>query len=111
MTSSGGTLWGCVGGVRCANPAWLLFLVPARAPCPCRLVFCKDSQRREWADWTADTLIFFLSGAIIASETYDATPELLRPADWGWSVLLWLLLVAIRASMVLLFFPVLSRVG
>jgi hypothetical protein len=81
---------------------------------------CRSSQaslparralRREWAEWTANTLIFFLSGAIIAAETYEASPSVLRPVDWAWSVLLWLLLIAIRASVALLFFPVLSRVG
>jgi hypothetical protein len=62
----------------------------------------------EWVDWLANTLIFFLSGLIIAIEFTKISA--LSNTAWGWGVALWLFLLAIRTVMVVLFYPVL-RLG
>ncbi|PRW60756.1 sodium hydrogen exchanger isoform A [Chlorella sorokiniana] len=69
--------------------------------------FCRHWWR--WADWTANTLIFFLSGALIASEVYKSST--LVGKDWGWAVALWALLLAIRAAGITLLYPLTSRLG
>ncbi|KAL4516515.1 hypothetical protein Ndes2526A_g05070 [Nannochloris sp. 'desiccata'] len=62
----------------------------------------------EWVDWLANTLIFFLSGLITALELFRVST--ITKTDWGWAVVLWLFLVAIRTAMVVLFYPLL-RLG
>jgi len=62
----------------------------------------------DWVDWLADTLIFFLSGLITALELLRVST--INSTDWGWAVALWLFLIAIRAAMVVLFYPLL-RLG
>ncbi|KAI7844005.1 hypothetical protein COHA_002542 [Chlorella ohadii] len=69
--------------------------------------FCRHWWR--WADWTANTLIFFLSGALIASEVYKSST--LTGKDWGWAVALWAFMQAIRAAGIALLYPLCSRLG
>ena len=64
----------------------------------------------QFVDWTANSLIFFLSGLIIAIELDAIGSEVIQAKDWGYAVLLWVLLLAIRAVMAILFFPLL-RLG
>ena len=52
---------------------------------------------REVVDYLANTLIFVLSGIIIAGRVYDGhqagSPYILTGMDYGWAVALWLLLL------------------
>lgn len=61
-----------------------------------------------WVDWLANTLIFFLSGLIIALELSKFTT--ITSSDWGWAFLLFLFLIIIRAASVVLLYPLL-RIG
>ena len=60
---------------------------------------------------SAETLVFALSGVIIAVNCWSNYPEYITAGDFGLTFALWGLLLAIRGSMVLFFFPILSRVG
>jgi NhaP-type Na+/H+ or K+/H+ antiporter len=60
---------------------------------------------------SANTLVFSLSGLLVAVNCWEYYPSILRPVDFGWTFVLWGLLLAIRASMILLFFPLLHNVG
>ena len=62
----------------------------------------------DWVDWIANTLIFFLSGLIAAVEL--SSLNTIKPADWGWAVVLWVMLTLIRIGMTIMFFPLL-RLG
>ena len=52
---------------------------------------------REVTDYLANTLIFLLSGVIIAGRLYaghqQGSPHVLRGQDYGWAGVLWLLLL------------------
>ncbi|KAL4855447.1 Sodium/hydrogen exchanger 7 [Chlorella vulgaris] len=61
----------------------------------------------KWAEWTANTLIFFLSGVIIADVVMNTST--VQGVDWGWSVAVWALLIPIRALGLLLLFPALRQ--
>jgi NhaP-type Na+/H+ or K+/H+ antiporter len=52
-----------------------------------------------WLDWAATTIIFFVSGVIVASEVYKASPRVIRGEDWGWAILIWMLLLASTARL------------
>lgn len=57
------------------------------------------------------TLVFSLSGLLVAVNCWEYYPTIIKPADFGWTFALWGLLLAIRATMILLFFPLLHNVG
>ena len=52
---------------------------------------------REAIDYLANTLIFVVSGIIIAGKIYqghqESSPYILTGTDYGWAVVLWLLLL------------------
>jgi NhaP-type Na+/H+ or K+/H+ antiporter len=56
----------------------------------------------EVTEFMANTLVFFVFGVIIAERIYvgynpaDGSEALLKVEDWGWAVLNWVLLNAIR---------------
>lgn len=60
-----------------------------------------------WVDWTANTLIFILSGLIIALELADF--DTITGIDWAWAAAVWAFLFIIRVAMTVLLYPLLSR--
>lgn len=67
------------------------------------------TQFWQFVDWIANTLIFFLTGLIIALELAQYDRNVISAADWGWAVVLWLFLLLIRTFVTLLFAPLLRR--
>jgi len=62
----------------------------------------------EWIDWAANTLVFFLSGLLIATEI-SRSSDTISSQDWAYACALWALLLVIRVVMVIIFFPLLQR--
>ena len=56
----------------------------------------------------ANTLIFALAGVITRKAAFG---KYIRPIDWAWSVVFYILVVGARAVMMLVFYPVLSKIG
>jgi len=68
----------------------------------------------ETCEHCANTLIFILSGAIIAGKVYlnaGAAASDIHWYDYLYAIYLWVALLVIRASMFALFWPALSRMG
>ena len=63
----------------------------------CMCIFTLESWRREVIEYFANTLIFVISGVIIAGRIYaghqDSSPHILTGVDYAWAVALWLLLL------------------
>lgn len=54
-----------------------------------------DTARRQELEFVANTVIFVLSGVIIASRIYNSehtSESLIQPRDYGYAVLLWVYL-------------------
>ncbi|KAK9814058.1 hypothetical protein WJX72_000127 [[Myrmecia] bisecta] len=66
-------------------------------------------------EWVLNTLLFILIGIIVAGRTYEAHHVMgavrITASDYGWAVLLWVALLAIRAVDVLLLWPLLAAAG
>jgi len=73
----------------------------------------EESLHHFWSMMTygANTLIFILAGVIIAATCVDDQQEQLEWRDLGYAVLLYLFLNAARGFVVMLLFPLLSRIG
>ncbi|DBB05081.1 TPA: hypothetical protein ACH3X3_010345 [Trebouxia sp. C0006] len=69
----------------------------------------------EVIEYFANTLIFVISGVIIAGRIYaghqDSSPHILTGMDYAWAVALWLLLLVVRVISIILFWPILARTG
>lgn len=61
-----------------------------------------------YVDWAANTVIFFLSGLIIAEEIAKSIDDI-DSTDLGYAFLLWVFLFLIRLATVILFYPLLRR--
>ncbi|KAL0050908.1 hypothetical protein WJX82_009726 [Trebouxia sp. C0006] len=66
-------------------------------------------------DYLTDTLIFVISGVIIAGRIctgyQDSSPHFLTGIDYAWAVALWLLLLVVRVINIISFWPILARTG
>ncbi|CAM9412929.1 unnamed protein product [Chrysoparadoxa australica] len=60
------------------------------------------------AAYMANTIIFFISGLVVASESFGPQNNI-NPADWGYLIALYLYVHLVRALMVALSWPVLKR--
>eukprot|EP00891_Asterochloris_glomerata_P000999 jgi/Astpho2/999/e_gw1.00016.116.1_t len=69
----------------------------------------------EELDFIANTLIFVLVGVIIAGNIYQTkyldSVDTIHGPDYGYAILLWVLLLVIRALMIALFYPILRFTG
>ncbi|KAA6418166.1 MAG: Na+ H+ antiporter [Trebouxia sp. A1-2] len=69
----------------------------------------------EVIEYFANTLIFVISGVIIAGRIYAGhqagSPHILTGIDYAWAVALWLLLLVVRVINIILFWPILARTG
>eukprot|EP00884_Botryococcus_braunii_P023322 jgi/Botrbrau1/9674/Bobra.0201s0008.1 len=68
----------------------------------------------ETLEYVANTLIFILSGIIIAAKIYTnsiGTEDNIKPIDYGFAVLLWVYLLIIRGVILVVFWPVLKNLG
>jgi hypothetical protein len=82
-------------------------------------VFLQHSMHLFWevAEFIGNTLVFFVFGVIIAERIYVGynpegdTDAILRGEDWGWAMLNWVLLNAIRFVTLVVLKPVMSRIG
>ena len=66
-------------------------------------------------EWLLNTILFALGGLVwgsVISNANDETPELNFTArDWGYLILLYVLLMVIRLVLFMVFFPIVSRFG
>ena len=74
----------------------------------------RDSFDRLWGfvKWTANNLIFFIVGLVIASEFTEIKKENdgnIEAADLGYACILWLFLLVFRGTVIFLFSPLLRR--
>ncbi|KAK9789560.1 hypothetical protein WJX73_006097 [Symbiochloris irregularis] len=67
----------------------------------------------EFVEFVANSLAFVMIGILVASKVYQGHHSLgiLTGADYGWAVLLWLLLLVIRVINLLAFWPIMVRTG
>ncbi|KAK9908624.1 hypothetical protein WJX75_000582 [Coccomyxa subellipsoidea] len=69
----------------------------------------------EELEFLANTLIFVLSGVIITGKIWESSTtsslDYIRPADYGYAVLLWVYLLLIRGLLFIIFWPFLKRSG
>ena len=66
----------------------------------------------EEIEYLANTVLFFLAGAVVASRSFDPDGSKgIRPIDYAWALLVYVLVCAIRLVTVLLLFPILRRTG
>lgn len=59
------------------------------------------------AEWVFNTLIFLLAGLIIGNRVF----EMVRPVEWVYLFILYIMLMVIRFFVIFLAYPVLSNVG
>jgi len=58
-----------------------------------------------------NTVLFALGGAVWGSIIANVDPREFSKVDWGYLILLYVLLIAIRFFLVFAFYPILSRIG
>jgi hypothetical protein len=66
-------------------------------------------RSREWAEWSANNIIFFMSGMVMAVKLTDRRLDRFHASDWAYALLLWLLLLAIRTAATFALLPLLRR--
>lgn len=68
-----------------------------------------ETMHHVWGfiEWTANTLIFLLAGLMIGSEVQKS----ITAKDWGYMVLLYLMLSLLRCFIIAVLYPALSRIG
>ncbi|GMH43152.1 hypothetical protein BSKO_11074 [Bryopsis sp. KO-2023] len=64
----------------------------------------------EMMEYFANTMIFIYTGVKVAIEINEQQ-DVISGADWGWAVLLYIVLNAVRALTVVILYPILSRMG
>jgi len=64
------------------------------------------------AEYLLNTLLFTLGGVIWASISFEDTLSYqIQWIDWGWLIVLYILVLAIRCFQVAMFYPIFSRIG
>ena len=72
-----------------------------------------ETIRSVWKaiEFTGSTIIFMLAGLVIGSTMYDYHGDYLTGPIYGLAILMWLFVFAIRTAIMIIFFPILSRIG
>jgi NhaP-type Na+/H+ or K+/H+ antiporter len=86
----------------CGAGAMLAWLAPP-------LILNHESMHNIWSiiEWMGNTLIFLLAGLIIGTRTF----EHIYWRDWGYMLLLYVVVMAVRFAVVFILYPLLSRIG
>ena len=97
QANGSGVLAVVVAGIIVAARAWPLLVAP-------------EALEHTWEaiEHIANTLIFALAGVLTRKAAFG---KYIRPIDWAWSVVFYILVVGARAVMMLVFYPILSKIG